>query len=91
MSTLTIRQAHHEDISALERLAALDSSALPEGELLLAEMCGRPVAALGVDNGRSIADPFVPTADVVALLELRAQPRERTVREQAARFLPRAA
>lgn len=73
-SDLTIRPAHRSDDRAIARLAALDSSAVPAGELLLAEICGRPVAAIGVDSGAHIADPFLPTADVVALLELRAHP-----------------
>lgn len=30
------------------------------------------VAAVPVNGGRAIADPFAPTADVVSLLQLRA-------------------
>jgi hypothetical protein len=67
-----IRAARGSDGSALDRLAALDSAHVPAGELLVAEADGSVVAALSPDTGAAIADPFRPTADVVALLELRA-------------------
>jgi len=70
--TVLIRAARGSDGSALERLAALDSSRVPAGELLVAESDGGLVAALDPRTGAAIADPFRPTADVVALLELRA-------------------
>jgi hypothetical protein len=70
---LVIRLARPEDIAAVARLSALDSAALPEGPILLAEVEGRPVAALALD-GRSepVADPFRPTVEIVGLLRLRA-------------------
>jgi hypothetical protein len=37
------------------------------------ERDGRPVAAVSLSDGAVIADPFVATADVVALLQLRAR------------------
>jgi hypothetical protein len=67
-----IRAARGSDGEALERLAALDSAHVPTGELLVAESDGSLVAALDLENGSAIADPFRPTSDVVALLELRA-------------------
>jgi len=69
---LTIRRAVPADAPAIARLAALDSARAPEGEVLVAEVGGEIVAALDVDEGRAVADPFKPTADVVRLLELRA-------------------
>src|SRR5215217_6875017 len=70
--SVLIRAARGSDGPALERLAELDSARVPEGELLVAESGGRLVAALAPASGRRIADPFRRTADVVALLELRA-------------------
>ena len=40
----------------------------PAGPVLLALVGSDPVAALGVETGRVVADPFRPTADVVAVL-----------------------
>jgi len=70
--SVLIRAARGSDGDALERLAALDSAQLPAGSLLVAEADGRLVAAIASSTGEAIADPFLPTADVVALLQLRA-------------------
>ena len=67
-----IRPAYPDDATALERLAALDSSRPLRGPVLIAERDGRPMAALDVHNGRAVADPFARTADLVALLRMRA-------------------
>ena len=71
-NSVLIRAARGSDGAALERLAALDSAELPAGALLVAEADGRLVAAISSASGEAIADPFLPTADVIALLELRA-------------------
>lgn len=74
---ITIRPAVPADAPAVARVAALDSRRPPAGDLLVAEVGGTVVAALPVAGGQPVADPFRPTADVVALLELRAaQERE---------------
>ena len=70
--SVLIRAARGSDGAELERLAQLDSAELPAGSLLVAEADGRIVAAIASSTGEAIADPFLPTADVVALLELRA-------------------
>jgi hypothetical protein len=78
--SVLIRAARGSDGADIERLAALDSAAVPAGSLLVAESDGRLVAAIATATGESIADPFLPTADVIALLELRAagaRPRRR--------------
>jgi hypothetical protein len=69
--SVLIRAARGSDGPALRRLAALDSSVVPAGELLVAEADGALVAARALTSGAVIADPFRPTADVVALLALR--------------------
>jgi hypothetical protein len=71
--TVLIRAARGSDGVALHRLAELDSADVPAGELLVAESDGTVIAALDADSGVAIADPFRPTSDVVALLELRAK------------------
>lgn len=72
LSTITIRTAGPADERMLDRLAALDSALRPSGWMLLAEVEGEPWAAVDVGSGAVIADPFRPTADLVALLRLRA-------------------
>src|SRR5215475_7777485 len=69
---LVVRLAEPVDESVLYRLAALDSSRLPAGPLLVGEMGGSIQAAVPVHGGRAIANPFVRTAELVTLLEMRA-------------------
>ncbi len=71
--TVVIRAARGSDGPALRRLAALDSSELPAGDLLLAESDDELVAAISVDTGVKVADPFRRTAEVVDLLAFRAK------------------
>ena len=70
---LVIRLSTVADEPLLKSLAQLDSADLPDAPLLVAELGAQPVAALAMANGEAIADPFLPTADVVALLRLRAR------------------
>ncbi len=72
--TLVIRRATADDLDALRRLAALDSARALLGDVLVAESAGVVRAAYSIGEQRAIADPFVPTADLVALLEARAAP-----------------
>jgi hypothetical protein len=53
-------------------LAALDSRRLPSGELFVAEVGGQLVAAVSIDTGAVVADPFEPTAAIVDLLRVHA-------------------
>jgi hypothetical protein len=71
--TVVIRAARGSDGPALRRLAELDSRELPAGDLLIAEADDEVVAALSVDTGERVADPFRRTADVVDLLAYRAR------------------
>jgi hypothetical protein len=66
---ILIRPAYADDYTALERLAALDSSdSVPPRPMLLAEVDGTLRAALSLGDGSSIADPFYPTVSLLALL-----------------------
>ncbi len=73
MTDITVRHAVAADRSELDRLAVLDSATSPRGPALVAEADSRMLAALPLGSGRPIADPFEPTAEVVALLQLRAE------------------
>jgi hypothetical protein len=64
--------ARADDIDLLRRLADLDSASMLGGDILLALIDDQAVAALSLSDGRVVADPFVPTAEAVALLTLRA-------------------
>jgi hypothetical protein len=72
LDSITIRLSGPDDHRALHRLAALDSAFVPSGWMLLAEVADEPWAAVEVRTGQAIADPFRPTADIVALLRMRA-------------------
>jgi|SRR4030081_121461 hypothetical protein len=81
-SRLTLRVADGDDESVVDVLAELDSAAPLSGRKLLALADGWPVAALSLDDGRVVANPFHRTGEAVALLRLRASqltaaPRER--------------
>jgi hypothetical protein len=93
-TTVTIRRAAAHDASAIHRLAALDSASPPTGELLLAEIGHELWAAVEVDSGQAIADPFRPSGDLVDLLRFRAE-RLRgdsgAERRRLTQLLPRAA
>src|ERR687886_102022 len=76
--TVVIRPAQGiEDTVALRSLAELDSRKIADGPALLAEVDGEARAALTLVDGRIVADPFHPTADLAALLRARADGAER--------------
>lgn len=70
---VVIRVATAGDRRALERLAQLDSASAPAGEQVIAELHGRPVVSVSLDDGSVIADPFLPTTEIAQLARLRAQ------------------
>ena len=65
---LRIRQAHNADAAALARLASLDSSRAPRGDVLLAEVGDELWAAYSMTDGRHVADPLRPSANAVLIL-----------------------
>ncbi len=71
-SALVVRTLDAGDRRAVARLAELDSSDLPAGPLLGASSGGKLIAALSLDDGAVIADPFSETNAAVELLRLRA-------------------
>jgi hypothetical protein len=90
--TLTIRMAVSADAGALGRLAQLDSARPPKPvPMLLAEVGGELRAALPLDGGRAIADPFQRTSELVEILAERARqlaPPPRRAARRWRRFRP---
>jgi hypothetical protein len=66
--TIMIRASEATDAGELLRLAALDSAEPIDGPALVAEVDGLLRAALPLEGGRAIADPFAESAHVVELL-----------------------
>jgi hypothetical protein len=79
-STVTLRICGPEDGDALRRLAGRDSAPPLEGTVLLAEVAGEPRAAIALETGRVVADPFALTAELVDLLRARAKQLEQRSR-----------
>ena len=71
---IVIRQAHEADAGKLDRLAVLDSAQLSSGPFLIAEVGGEARAALSMADGRAVADPFFPSAQLVELMRVRLTP-----------------
>ena len=63
------------------RLAALDDRPVPCGEALLAFVGADLRAAVSLDGGRIVADPFHLTQELVDLLHFRAE-QERNARDE---------
>ena len=81
---VVLRRSTADDAAAaLARLAQLDGAPRPVGAVLVAELDGEIVAAVPVEGGRAIADPFRPTAELVELLNTR------TRKPASSRRLPR--
>lgn len=69
---ITIRAARAEDRADLARVAGRDTHELPHGTLLVAKVGSDVRAAISLDDGTIIADPFHRTAELVAMLKIRA-------------------
>jgi hypothetical protein len=76
-SPLVLRPATSTDSLDLERLAALDSASPLTGEVVVAAAGGELRAALSLETGRAVADPFWPSAELVELLRAAAGERPR--------------
>lgn len=79
-ATMTIRRMDlaGADAEAVARLAELDSRAPLDGPVLGIEVEGVLLAAISLNTGRAIANPFSRTTELRALLKLRvAQIQER--------------
>jgi hypothetical protein len=63
-----VRFAHADEAGTLWRLAQLDDASELAGEILVATIDADVVAAVSLDDGRVVANPFVLTSDAVELL-----------------------
>jgi hypothetical protein len=70
---ITIRALGEEDRESVVRLAQLDTTPTPEGDLLGAVVDGRLVAAVSLADGHSVANPFVPSEHARSVLMRRAR------------------
>jgi hypothetical protein len=71
-TSVVIRSSERADAARLRRLAQLDSARLGDGPMVVAEIEGEVRAAVSIDDGSVIADPFHRTAELIALAETRA-------------------
>jgi hypothetical protein len=83
-----LRTARADDDADLIRLAALDSARPLTGPALVAEENGAIVAALCLSTGRAVADPFVPSLQLVELLRRHAALRHAPLAAPRGRRLP---
>jgi hypothetical protein len=72
VTQVTLRYAAAADAPRLQELAELDSASVPQGPALVAEVDGRLRAALAIDGGAVIADPFHRSTELIELLRTRA-------------------
>jgi hypothetical protein len=72
VTRVTLRYAAAADARRLRELAELDSAEAPLGPALVAEVDGRLRAALPLDGGTPIADPFHRGSELIELLRVRA-------------------
>jgi hypothetical protein len=89
-TAVVVREAADSDRQALSTLAQLDSARVPAEPLIVAEVGGELRAAVSIEDGSVIADPFHHTAELVALAELRAA-HVRARRERSLRVVARTA
>lgn len=90
-SSLVLRPATSADAADLERLAALDSARPLAGDVMLAHIGGDVRAAVELESGRAVADPFYPSLELVTLLRAAAgdgTSRRRTWRRAARAVRP---
>ena len=83
----TVRHARPDDAEALAVLAQLDSSHTPRGEVIVGESGGELWAAVSVDDGHAIANPFRPSGELTFHLIERARELRRATRSKPRRAL----
>jgi hypothetical protein len=70
-SDFNIRLSDETDAASIRRLAELGSDEAPQGTALLAELNGEAVAAIGLADGRAVADRCRANGSLLTLLKLR--------------------
>ena len=87
--SLTLRPARPADAESIDDLAAMEEVVL-HAPVMVAVREDQVVAALSLADGAVAADPFVRTADAVALLRMRARQARRHSARSRRRFRMRA-
>ena len=80
---IELRLCKPADDPAIDRLAALSEVPVPYGRLVVALLDGKLVAAKPLNGDPVIRDPFVKTAHLVHLLEVRAEQLREPARRPA--------
>ena len=90
-AVIRLRLAATSDEAALQELAELSGQVRVQGRWIVAEVDGQLWAAVSLISGQSLVDPFRPTAELCALLSLRAKQLDHDEREpqDSARLLRR--
>lgn len=70
--SIVLRPATPRDHAALLRVSQRDCKPIPAEPLLVAEVDGEIRAARSLTDGETVADPFHPTARLLAMLEAHA-------------------
>jgi hypothetical protein len=70
--SVSIGRAEPAAVEAIKRLAALDGRRVSADDHLIADVKGKAWAAVSVQTGEVVADPFLPTAHVADLVRLHA-------------------
>src|SRR3954453_775596 len=70
---VVVRYARRDEADALGALARLDSSRAPRGDVLVADVKGELWAAVSLDDGHAIANPFRPSGELTFHLSERAR------------------
>ena len=84
-TSVTIRRATAADSGAVARLAELDSSHVPAGDVFVAEVNGQLWAATSIEDFHTIADPFRPSSEMSVLLTERVRQLRKAQHQPARR------
>ena len=77
---VTFRYAVPADAQALTELAQLDSSRAPRGDVIVADAGGELWAAVSLEDGHAVANPFRPSGELTWSLMERARGINRELR-----------
>ena len=82
---VNFRYAVPADAQALTELAQLDSSRAPRGDVIVADAGGELWAAVSLEDGHAVANPFRPSGELTWSLMERARELNRELRAKPAR------
>jgi hypothetical protein len=77
---VTFRHAGAADAAAIAELAQLDSSRAPRGDVIVADAGGELWAAVSLEDGHAVANPFRPSGELTWRLVERAREINRASR-----------